>query len=175
LRRTGVEDLIRRRRGGEDGDTKLNDLLAKLADCPKARSASIHDRCKATFGPREFTLSAETTKRDYRRQCDLNSVVSNARPPAHSWACPIPTFFTRAFTLGSQRVQPSGILRVTTKPSRNIIATHGLHRRGQVKALRKRILCVCTTTIFTIQILTGRLLTCPNPNEHRSKNYDGSA
>jgi hypothetical protein len=41
LRRTGVEDLIRRRHGGEDGDTKLTDLLAKLADCPKARSASI--------------------------------------------------------------------------------------------------------------------------------------
>ena len=48
MRRTGVEDLIRRRRGGEDGDTTLTDLLAKLADCPKARSASIHDRCKAT-------------------------------------------------------------------------------------------------------------------------------
>ena len=31
----------------EHGDAKLTDLLATLADCPKARSASNHDRCKA--------------------------------------------------------------------------------------------------------------------------------
>jgi hypothetical protein len=30
----------------ERGDAKLTDLLAKLADCPKARSFSIHDRCR---------------------------------------------------------------------------------------------------------------------------------
>ena len=35
--------------------------------------------------------------RDRRRHCDQNSVVSSARPSAHSWACPIPTFCTRAF------------------------------------------------------------------------------
>ena len=29
------------------GDAKLPDLLQTLADCRKARSASIHDRCKA--------------------------------------------------------------------------------------------------------------------------------
>jgi hypothetical protein len=29
------------------GDAKLTDLLRALADCPKARSMSIHDRCKA--------------------------------------------------------------------------------------------------------------------------------
>jgi hypothetical protein len=28
---------------------KLTDLLQTMADCPKARSASIHDRCKAVF------------------------------------------------------------------------------------------------------------------------------
>ena len=28
-------------------DAKLTDLLHKLADCSKARSLSIHDRCKA--------------------------------------------------------------------------------------------------------------------------------
>jgi len=33
----------------EHGDAKLTDLLATLADCPKARSASIHDRCKAVY------------------------------------------------------------------------------------------------------------------------------
>jgi hypothetical protein len=31
------------------GDAKLTDLLLTLADCQKARSASIHDRCKAVF------------------------------------------------------------------------------------------------------------------------------
>jgi hypothetical protein len=31
----------------EHGDAKLTDLLATLADCPKARSVSVHGRCKA--------------------------------------------------------------------------------------------------------------------------------
>jgi len=31
----------------EHGDTKLTELLATLADCPKARSFSTYDRCKA--------------------------------------------------------------------------------------------------------------------------------
>jgi hypothetical protein len=33
----------------EHGDAKLTVLLQTLADCPRARSASIHDRCKAVF------------------------------------------------------------------------------------------------------------------------------
>jgi hypothetical protein len=33
----------------EHGDAKLTDLLVTLANCPKARFASIHDRCKAVF------------------------------------------------------------------------------------------------------------------------------
>ena len=66
-------------------------------------------------------------KRDRRRQCDLNSVVSNARPSARSWACPIPTFCTRAFTLGSQRLQPTGILRMMTKPCFDFIARQVLN------------------------------------------------
>jgi hypothetical protein len=33
----------------EHGDAKLTDLLLTLAACPKARSASIHDRCKAVY------------------------------------------------------------------------------------------------------------------------------
>jgi hypothetical protein len=32
------------------GDAKLTDLIQALADCQKARSASIHDQCKAVFG-----------------------------------------------------------------------------------------------------------------------------
>jgi hypothetical protein len=33
----------------QHGNAKLTDLLQTLADCQKARSASIHDRCKAVF------------------------------------------------------------------------------------------------------------------------------
>jgi hypothetical protein len=33
----------------QGADAKLTDLLATLANCEKARSASIHDRCKARF------------------------------------------------------------------------------------------------------------------------------
>jgi hypothetical protein len=36
----------------EHGDAKLTDLLETLADCPKARSISAHDRCKAVYGQR---------------------------------------------------------------------------------------------------------------------------
>ena len=31
------------------GDAKLTDVLQTLADCPKARSADIDDRCRAVF------------------------------------------------------------------------------------------------------------------------------
>jgi hypothetical protein len=34
----------------QHGDPKLTDLLSALAECLKARSASIHDRCKAVYG-----------------------------------------------------------------------------------------------------------------------------
>ena len=44
-RRYGVARLVE-----EHGDARLTDLLQTLADCPKARSASIHDRfCKAVY------------------------------------------------------------------------------------------------------------------------------
>jgi len=33
----------------EHGNAKLTDLLQTLADCQKARSAIIHDRCKAVY------------------------------------------------------------------------------------------------------------------------------
>ena len=33
----------------EHGDAKLTDLLTTLADCPSARSASIHDQCKVVY------------------------------------------------------------------------------------------------------------------------------
>ena len=31
------------------GDAKLTDLLQTLANCPKARSANVNDRCKAVY------------------------------------------------------------------------------------------------------------------------------
>jgi hypothetical protein len=31
------------------GDAKLTDLLSTLADCPRARVASIYDRCSAVY------------------------------------------------------------------------------------------------------------------------------
>jgi hypothetical protein len=37
-------------------DAKLTDLLPTLANCEKARSVSVHDRCKAKFGG--FTFRA---------------------------------------------------------------------------------------------------------------------
>jgi len=35
--------------GTTDCDAKLTDLLATLADCPKAQSVSVHDPCKARY------------------------------------------------------------------------------------------------------------------------------
>jgi hypothetical protein len=32
------------------GDAKLAELLYVLADCPKARSQSVYDRCKVAYG-----------------------------------------------------------------------------------------------------------------------------
>jgi hypothetical protein len=33
----------------EYGDAKLTDLLVTLANCKKARSVSVYDRCKAGY------------------------------------------------------------------------------------------------------------------------------
>ena len=33
----------------EHGDAKLTDLLVTLADCEKALSFRVHDRCKAVY------------------------------------------------------------------------------------------------------------------------------
>jgi hypothetical protein len=33
----------------EHGDAKLTNLLTTLAACPKARSASVYDRCRAVY------------------------------------------------------------------------------------------------------------------------------
>jgi len=36
----------------QHGDAKLIDLFSMLADCPKACSASVHDRCETVYGQR---------------------------------------------------------------------------------------------------------------------------
>jgi hypothetical protein len=41
--------FVIRRLLAERGDEKLTDLLQMLADCPRAWSGSIHDRCKAVY------------------------------------------------------------------------------------------------------------------------------
>jgi hypothetical protein len=33
----------------EHGDAKLTEMLVTLADCPKARSACMYDRCNAVY------------------------------------------------------------------------------------------------------------------------------
>jgi hypothetical protein len=48
------------------------DLLQVLADCPKARSASIHSRCKAVFsgldiGKDYIGVFEQRSRRDTRR------------------------------------------------------------------------------------------------------------
>ena len=35
---------------GQYGDARLPELLDLLADCPKAKAASVYDRCKAVYG-----------------------------------------------------------------------------------------------------------------------------
>jgi hypothetical protein len=42
--RYNVERLM-----AEHGDAELTNILGVLADCPKARSVSVHDRCKAVY------------------------------------------------------------------------------------------------------------------------------
>ena len=71
---------------------------------------------------------------------------------ARSWACQSPHFCTRAFTLGSQDIQPTGILRMMKlNPCFNFIARQVFEiDSGEVKALRKRILCVRATAIVAI-------------------------
>jgi hypothetical protein len=49
----------------EHGDAKLTDLLVTLANCEKAHSVSVHDRCKARYtgsSRRKRRLARESTK-----------------------------------------------------------------------------------------------------------------
>jgi hypothetical protein len=54
----------------QDGDAKIIDLLHTLADCPKARSAIFHDRCKRSTNTGCHRLfGAQRQKNGSREQC----------------------------------------------------------------------------------------------------------
>jgi hypothetical protein len=46
----------------QHGDAKLPELLYVLADCPKAKAASIYDRCKAPYGKDTRWSTSESLK-----------------------------------------------------------------------------------------------------------------
>jgi len=48
-RRKVMADCVAKLIAEHGADAKLTDLLHKLAECPKARSVSVHDRCKAVY------------------------------------------------------------------------------------------------------------------------------
>jgi hypothetical protein len=49
------------------GDAKLPELLTVLADCPKARSQSVYDRCKAVYG-KDSRWTSDSLKSPERKQ-----------------------------------------------------------------------------------------------------------
>ena len=50
----------------EHGDAKLTELIVSLVNCPKARSASVYDRCRAVY---EGLASHRSTLLPYLAQC----------------------------------------------------------------------------------------------------------
>jgi hypothetical protein len=46
----------------QHGDAKLPELLYVLPDCPKAKAASIYDRCKAPYGKDSRWSTSESLK-----------------------------------------------------------------------------------------------------------------
>ena len=44
------------------GDAKLPELLTVLADCPKARSQSVYDRCKVVYGEDSRSSTSDSLK-----------------------------------------------------------------------------------------------------------------
>ena len=57
------------------GDAKLTDLLTTLADCDKARSFSIYDRCKAVY--EGLQMRTEERIRAVRRVIDQGEALMN--------------------------------------------------------------------------------------------------
>jgi hypothetical protein len=56
------------------GDAKLTDLFSTLADCPKTRSASVHDRARQFTGNgcRKPQPGAQKQKNGKREQCSTS-------------------------------------------------------------------------------------------------------
>ena len=46
----------------QHGDARLPELLDVLADCPKGRSQSVYDRCKAVYGKDSRWSTSESLK-----------------------------------------------------------------------------------------------------------------
>jgi hypothetical protein len=49
LTQSGRARCRMKRLTAQHGNAKLTELLATLADCAKARSVNVHDRCKARY------------------------------------------------------------------------------------------------------------------------------
>jgi hypothetical protein len=58
------------------GDAKLPELLYVLADCPKARSQSVYDQCKAMYGK-----TADGARRRAWSHLERNSLSKTTRMP----------------------------------------------------------------------------------------------
>jgi hypothetical protein len=46
----------------QHGDARLPELLDVLADCPKAKAASVYDRCKAVYGKDSRSSTSDSLK-----------------------------------------------------------------------------------------------------------------
>jgi hypothetical protein len=60
----------------QHGDAKLTNLLSTLADCPKARSASIHNRCRTMYGqrlPQDLARQSRRTARESKRPACISA------------------------------------------------------------------------------------------------------
>jgi hypothetical protein len=58
-------------------DRREADLLATLADCPKARSPNIHDRCNVRY---EIAAAIPATEMAYLGESQRTMAAANWRP-----------------------------------------------------------------------------------------------
>ena len=62
---------VRRLIAAHGADAKLPALLATLANCDKARSFGVHDRCKAKFEGFSFELNPSSASTVGARRCTI--------------------------------------------------------------------------------------------------------
>jgi hypothetical protein len=106
----------------EHGDTKLTHLLVTLANCQKARSASIHDRCKGEVpglqlpslrlpGPRrELWRRDPAAGRDRGARMSLQAIAAELAAGGHAAASgkPFSTSVVTRMTVGKAASGPRG-------------------------------------------------------------------